>query len=316
MLDHSTFRGIYVIVVTPFTEALEVDEPALHSTLDFCLAAGVHGVVSTANASEVGYLSESERRRAAEIVVGAARGKVPAIVGVSSSHYRLSADFARHAESIGADAVMAMPPTFHMATVQETRNFYRELAASTRLPIVLQNGFGPGATPMSAQLIAELVDELPTARFVKEETAYPAQLTGDIIRLAGERLLGVMGGRAGRTLMEEVRHGICGTMPACEIADVHVALWNAIESGDDRRARGIFQRLLPLLDFEGSYGMPLMKEVLRMRGVIPTAAWRQTGYRSLDDAAREEAMAILDDLAEFMLPAYSHRRQPPIETGK
>jgi len=181
---------------------------------------------------------------------------------------------------------------------------------------VLQNASGPGATPMSAQFIAEVVAELPNARFVKEETAYPAQLTSDIIRLAGDRLEGVMGGRGGRTLMEELRHGICGTMPACEIADVHVALWRAIEAKDDVKARRIFQALLPLIDFESSYGMPMMKEVLQMRGVIDAAAWRQTGYRGLDDAAREEAAAIMDGLAEYMLPAYSHRRSVRNEKAK
>ena len=58
-------------------------------------------------------------------------------------------------------------------------------------------------------------------------------------------------------------------MPACEIADVHVALWNAVQSGDNKRARYIFQRLLPLLDLEGNYGMPLMKEVLKMDVLRP-----------------------------------------------
>jgi 4-hydroxy-tetrahydrodipicolinate synthase len=161
---------------------------------------------------------------------------------------------------------------------------------------------------MSAALIAELVNELPNARFVKEESGYPAQTVGEIIRLSGHKLEGVMGGRAGKTLMEELRHGVSGTMPACEIADVHVALWNAVAAGDDKRARQIFQRLLPLLDLEASYGMPLMKEVLMMRGVIGCSAVRQTGLRPLDDHAREEALAIMDDLAEFMLPAYAHRR--------
>jgi hypothetical protein len=44
-----------------------------------------------------------------------------------------------------------------------------------------------------------------------------------------------------------------------------------------------------------------------MRGVIGSATVRQSGFRSLDDAAREEAAAIMDDLNEFMLPAYRHR---------
>jgi dihydrodipicolinate synthase/N-acetylneuraminate lyase len=126
----------------------------------------------------------------------------------------------------------------------------------TALPLVIQNVIGQGATTMSAALIAELVNEIPTARFVKEESGYPAQTVGEIIRLCGDKVEGVMGGRAGKTLLEEVRHGVSGTMPACEIADVHVALWHAIEAKDDRRVRGIFNRLLPLLDMESNYGMP------------------------------------------------------------
>ncbi len=51
-----------------------------------------------------------------------------------------------------------------------------------------------------------------------------------------------------------------------------------------------------------------MKEVLYMRGVIGSPAVRQAGYRPLDDQARAEAAAIMDDLQEFMLPAYAHRR--------
>ena len=308
MLDRTNFRGIYVIVVTPFTDTLELDEAALRATVRFSLDAGVHGVVANALASEGGYLSEPERRRAAEIVVEEAKGKVPAIIAVSAPHYRMAADYARHAESIGADAIMALPPILHPATVSDIRTYYQELSKATALPLVLQNAMGPGATTMSAALLAELVQTLPNARFVKEETGYPAQTAGEIIRLAGDKLHGVMGGKAGKTFMEELRHGVSGTMPACEIADVHVALWNAIDAKDDKRARQIFQRLLPLIDLEATYGMPLMKEVLKMRGVIPSAAVRQAGFRMLDDAAREEAATIMDDLTEFMLPAYQHRR--------
>ena len=306
-MDRSSFRGIFVIVTTPFTDDFRLDESALERTMEFCLAAGVHGVVANALASEGGYLSEAERKRAAEIVVGRAKGRVPAIVAVSAPHYHLSVDYARHASSIGADAVMSLPPTLHPSTVADLKAHYKAIGAATPLPLVIQNVIGQGATTMSAQLIAELVNEIPTARFVKEESGYPAQTVGEIIRLCGDRIDGVMGGRAGKTLIEEVRHGVSGTMPACEIADVHVALWNAIEQRDEPRVRGIFNRLLPLLDMESNYGMPLMKEVLKLRGVIGSAAVRQSGFRSLDANARAEAIAIMDDLTEFMLPEYRHR---------
>ncbi|WP_423065385.1 dihydrodipicolinate synthase family protein [Devosia sp. CN2-171] len=307
-MDRKSFRGIFVIVTTPFTHDAKLDEAGLESTMAFCLAAGVHGVVANALASEGGYLSEAERRRVAEIVVGAVKGKVPAIVAVSAPHHSIAADYARHAEAIGADAIMALPPTLHPASPAEIKAHYRAIAAATSLPLVLQNVVGQGASSMSAALLAELVHEIPTARFVKEESGYPAQTVGEILRLCGDKVEGVMGGKAGKTLLEEVRHGVSGTMPACEIADVHVALWNAIEAKDDTLARSIFRRLLPLLDMESNYGMPLMKEVLKMRGVIGSAAVRQSGFRALDDAAREEAATVMDDLTEIMLPAYRHRR--------
>jgi len=298
------YRGIYVIAVTPFTDTLDLDEEGLRRTIRFCIDAGVHGIVSTANAGEVGYMSDEERRRAAEIVVEEASGKAATVVGVSTSCARLSACFARHAEAIGADAVMAMPPTFHPAPAGEIRAFYRELAAATALPIVIQNMSGPGGTVMGAQLMADIVAEVPAARFIKEETDFAAMLIGEVLALCGDRLGGVMGGKAGKTLMDEIRRGACGTMPACEIADVHVALWNAIEAGDTAKARDIFRRLLPLLDFEMIYGVPVCKEVLRRRGVIRSSGYRQTGRRALDAKAQDELSAILADLAPLMLPAY------------
>lgn len=307
-MDRTSFRGIFVIVTTPFTDDFRLDEAALELTLDFCLKAGVHGVVANALASEGFYLTETERRRAAEITVGKAKDKVPVIVAVSAPHYRLAVEYVRHAESIGADAIMALPPSLHPSSPAEIKAHYRTIAAATTLPLVIQNVSGQGATPLSAPLIAELVSEIPNARFVKEELGYPAQTVGEIIRLCGDKVEGVMGGKAGKTLMEEMRHGVAGTMPACEFADVHVKLWNAIEAKDDLLARSIFNRLLPLLNLEQDYGMPLMKEVLKMRGVIPSGAVRQSGFRPLDDNARAEAAAIMDGLADLMLPEYAHRR--------
>ena len=305
MLDRTNFRGIFVIVVTPFLDDSALDERGLERTMKFCLDAEVHGVVANAIASEGGYLDRDERKRATEIVVGAAKGKRPAVAAVSAPHWRIAAGYARDAEAAGADAVMSFPPG--LATPGEVKEYYRALGEVTALPMVLQNWFGPGGNTMSPQLIAEIVDEVPTARFVKEESAYPAQSVGEIIRLCGDKLGGVMGGRGGRTLMEEARHGVAGTMPACEIADVHVALWGAIEARDEKLSRKIFQRLLPLIDLEGSYGMAMMKEVLRMRGVIDTVNFRQPGFRRLDAHALSEAALIMDDLADWMLPTYSHR---------
>jgi len=306
-MDRSQFRGVFVIVVTPFTDRLAVDEDGLKNVLRFCFDAGVQGVVATANASEVGYLSEAERRRVAEIVVAEARGRAASIVGVSASCAALSAGFARHAAEIGADSVMAMPPNFHKPAGGEIRAFYEALAEATRLPLVLQNASGPGATPMSPALIAEIAKAVPTVRLVKEETEFPGPMTSEILALAGDRVDGVMGGRAGITWLEEHRRGSCGTMPACEIADVHVAVWRALEAGDEPRAREIFRRLLPLLVFESIYGCAMYKETLRRRGVIKSNAYRQTGRVALDGPAQAELTVLLAALERLMHASYRPR---------
>ena len=103
-------RGVYVSVPTPFDQGLAVEFEALRRVVRFNIDCGVAGVVATANGSEVSYLTDTERRRVAEVVVEEAKGRVATVVGISSSCWPISCDLAVHAEKIGADAVMAMPP--------------------------------------------------------------------------------------------------------------------------------------------------------------------------------------------------------------
>lgn len=298
------FRGVFVIVTTPFTQDLQLDVEGLRRTTRFCLDAGVHGVVATANASEVSYLNDAERRQVAQIVVEEAKGRAATVVGISTTCWPLAVENARHAEAIGADGLMAMPPTFQRPTEKEIRTFYSAISDATSLPIFVQNYGGPGGTSMSAQLVADLIKTVPNARFLKEETDFASVVMSEVMTLAGDALEGTMGGKASIKLLDEYRRGICGTMPACEVSDVHVALWNALEQGDQDRAKQIYRLILPLLSFEVGYGPAVYKEVLRRRGIIDCASFRQTGGRVLDASAHVELDDILNDMTSLMLPQY------------
>jgi 4-hydroxy-tetrahydrodipicolinate synthase len=301
------WRGVFVIVPTPFHPDLSLDLDGLRQIVRFCLACGVHGLVTPANASEQPYLSDDERRAVARVVIEAAGGRVPVIAGVTASTRLIAASLAREAEAMGADALIAMPPNMQRGTEEEIRDYYAAIDAAGSLPIFLQNYGGAGGTPMSARLMAELLAALPDVRFVKEETDFSSAMMTRTIEAAGAALEGVMGGKAGRHLLDEYARGACGTMPACEVSDVHVALWNALEDGQARRAREIYRTLLPLLMFETGYGTAVYKEVLRRRGVIGCAAIRQTGGRTLDRYAQADLTAILDDLASLMHPTFPVR---------
>lgn len=307
----AVMRGVFVILPTPFDDSLRLDLVGLQRIVEFCVACGVQGVVTTANASEAGYLSDAERRQVVETALAEAKGRVTTVVGVSSSCWPISCELARHAEAHGADALMAMPPTFHRPTEPEIRAFYGAIDRESSLPMFLQNYGGPGGTQMSARLMVDLVRGLRHVQYVKEETEFSSVLLTETLDAAKDNLKGIMGGKAGRQLLDEYRRGVCGTMPACEAADVHVALWEALESGEQCQANEIFRLLLPLLNFEVSYGPAVYKEVLRRRGVIQSSALRQTGGRVLDRLAHVELDAILSAIAP--ISRGSHRVPIAIE---
>ncbi|WP_227287739.1 dihydrodipicolinate synthase family protein [Boseongicola sp. H5] len=298
--SQSQWRGVFVIVTTPFKDDLSLDETGLRNTVRFCLESGVHGLVSTANASEVGYLTDEERRRSVKIIVEETAGRATVLAGCSASCAFTATRIAKHAAETGVDGIMAMPPTVNTASAAEIRAFYEALADATDLPVMLQNFAGPSGTYMSPALMAEMVREIDGVDYVKEETTYSSVLMTEVMDLAGPGLKGVMGGKAGIKLLDECRRGACGTMPACEVADVHVALWNALEAGDMALAKRIYHVLMPLLSFEVGYGPAVYKRVLHRRGVIGTPLFRQTGGRVLDDLALVELDDILSDLAPFM----------------
>ena len=72
-------------------------------------------------------------------------------------------------------------------------------------------------------------------------------------------------------MLSEMRRGASGFMPAAEVIDVYVQLWNAAEQGDLARARHIFNLILPLINQLMLLGLPVSKEVLLLRRVLSTS---------------------------------------------
>lgn len=310
------FRGVFAIPPTPFDDAGNVDEGSLRRCVDFCVASGVHGLVAPVNASESIALTDGERLRVADVIVEAAGGRVPIVIGVSGVSTAASTLYARHAARSGADAVIAMPPYVRHPPSDEIVDFYRAVAEAARpLPVWIQDYVGPIGTPMSPALLARLLREVPGVDFLKEETLFAPQIMTAVREQAGDSLKGVMGGMAGRFLLEEYRRGACGTMPACEVADAHVRVWNALDSGDEEEARQLHGQLLPLLNYEAMYSFTIYKEVLVRRGVIASARTRVPGAGVLDAENGRELDLLLRDLAPLLTTQTSGASTPRSSTG-
>jgi 4-hydroxy-tetrahydrodipicolinate synthase len=293
------WRGIFPIVVTPFTDSYELDEASLRRVVRFCIEAGARGLVGPANASEFSTLSDDERERWIEIVVGETAGQIPVVASTTCGHAIPAVALSRFAQQTGADCIMSMPPHVQHPDAEGCYRYYAALSGGLDIPVMIQNYIGPVGTPMSPALIARMCQELRQVQYVKEETLPSSRMISATIAAAGPYCKGIFGGIAGQYVLDEYRRGAVGSMPACQTTDVLQAVWDKLEAADEPGARAIFNRVLPLISYERQYGVALYKEVMYRRGVIATRACRAPGG-ALDAWDCAELDAILADVAPLM----------------
>jgi dihydrodipicolinate synthase/N-acetylneuraminate lyase len=290
-----TWRGIFPIVITPFTEGYEIDEAGLRRVVRFCIEAGARGLVGPANASEFSTLSDEERRRWIEIVVHEAGGQIPVVASTTCGHAIPAVELSLHAQRVGASCIMSMPPHIMHPDAEGCYRYFQALGTALEIPVMIQNYIGPVGTPMSAALMARMCREIPHLDYIKEETVPSPRMVSEVVADAGEYCRGVFGGQAGQYLLDEYRRGSVGNMPACQTTDLLQAVWDLLDAGDEDAARKRFNRVLPLINYERLYGVALYKEVLYRRGVISCRLSRTPG-KELDDQDRTELDAILADI--------------------
>ena len=289
------WRGIFVIVVTPFTDGYELDEASLRKQIRFCIEAGAHGLVGPANASEFATLSDDERKRWIDIVVSETSGQIPVIAATTSGHALPAITLSQYAQKAGADGIMAMPPHVLHPDADGCYAYYKALSETLDIPIMIQNYNGPVGTPMSSALVARMCRELPHVEYIKEETLPEPRQISATLAAAGDACKGVFGGQGGIYMLDELRRGSHGNMPACQATDVQVQIWDKWIAGDQAGARRLFNQLLPLINYERLYGVAVYKEVLYRRGVITSRACRAPG-KGLDADDLAELDAIMVDV--------------------
>ncbi|MHB9031822.1 MAG: dihydrodipicolinate synthase family protein [Anaerolineae bacterium] len=289
------FRGVFTIPSTPFDDTLRVDEAALRREIDFCVGCGAHGLVYPVNASAFTTLSDAERLLATRIVVEQCAGRIPVVAGAAGVTAQHAVLFASEARAMGADAVIAMTPYLNkLAAEADIVAYYRAVAEAARLPVFIQN-HGVGSE-LSVAAMCRVIREVEYVDYVKEETFPATHKLSGLLREAGPKLKGVFGGAGGRFLLLEHPRGTAGQMPGCHVTDVVVRLWNALEAGDQAEAQRVYAALAPLFALEQQWPGGAYKQVLVLRGVIPSARSRGGGEEpdAEDQRALREIIANLE----------------------
>ena len=116
-----------------------------------------------------------------------------------------------------------------------------------------------------------------------------------------EKHPGIFSGSAGRNLLNELARGASGTMPACEFVDVQVQIYSLAAAGRWAEARALFQKLLPMIILEETYGVAFDKAVLVRRGIFKTTKRRGVaGLEVLDSVDEQELDAWWEQLVPYL----------------
>ncbi len=273
-------RGIFPIAQTPFTASDQLDVDALVRQLEFIDRGGVHGFVWPQLASEWSTLTEGERMAGMEAIGAAARKlRTAVILGVQGTDLAAVRRYIKHAERVGADGVISLPPAEN-TDPKALLSYYQEVGKSTGLPMFVQ-----AVGKMDVDLLLELYRTIPTMRHVKDEAGDPLQRVG-LLREKSHDELKVFSGNHGRKMTEELTAGFSGSMPAAGLADLYATTFDLWQAGKRDEARVSHARTIEALDTMLRYGMEGMKYVLVARGVFNTYGVRTPASRGFSEATK------------------------------
>ena len=155
-------------------------------------------------------------------------------------------EFARRAEELEPDGLIAMPP-MEAKSVDDYRTYYRALGKVAKRPVFIQTSGGAQGIDPSVEMLIDLVKEFPNLGYIKEEVVPVNDRMKALIK-AKPVITSVFSGANGYNMTYEMSFGADGDMPEAQFTDVYVAVWDLYQSGQKEKARAVFASLLLMLN--------------------------------------------------------------------
>ncbi len=248
-MDTSRFHGIHPILYAFFDADGRPLRAPIVAQVEAAVRHGAHGIAVLGLATETNKLDTSERRQIMAWTAEALRGRLPLAVTVAEPSVHGQAAFVRSAKDVGADWVILQPPPVTGVSESELLRFFGAVAATTDLPVAIQNAPQFLGAGLSNAALATLNRQHPNVCMLKGEA--PAHIIERLVADT-EGVYRVFNGRGGMELPECLRAGCAGMIPAPECFDVQVAVYEAMrrETPDgDAEAERRYREILPLIVF-------------------------------------------------------------------
>ncbi len=173
------FKGSLPALVTPFQSG-ELDLETLKKLVEWHVGEGSNGLVPVGTTGESPTLTLREHEIVVEEVVKAAAGRIPVIAGAGSNNTIEAIRLARHAESVGADAILVVTPYYNKPTQRGLIAHFTAVHDACSLPIIIYNIPPRSVIDMEPVTMGKLA-KLPRIVGVKDAT-------GDLARVSMQRM--------------------------------------------------------------------------------------------------------------------------------
>ena len=178
-------RGSYPPLVTPF-HGQEIDLHTYESLVEFQIHSGSHGIVVAGTTGEPALLSLDERKLLADRAVKTAAGRIPVMVNTGALSLADTLDLTRHADTIGADAVLVVTPAFTRPPQHGLVGFYEAVCTSTAKPVLMYHIPGRSAVSVAVDTVEAIADRCDNFVGAKHASTDLSWVTDVLLRLGPE----------------------------------------------------------------------------------------------------------------------------------
>lgn len=269
--------GCIPILCTPFDSQDGVDSASLSAQVDWVLAQGAAGVATLALASEGYKLTERERDEVVTTVVEHVAGRAPVVVSADGAGTAVAVDRAVRAASLGADALMVLPPYLVKPGHGALLDYYARIGDAVQIPVMIQDAPQLTGVSMSPALWAQIAQAAPNVCYVKAEgTPQGATISAAIGQSDGA--LRVFCGWGGLGILDALERGAIGSMPAANFTGTFARIHACWDAGDRQAASDLLNEALPYSVWAMQsldHSVTTAKRELMRRGVIQNERLRQ-----------------------------------------
>ncbi len=157
----SNIKGVIPAMITTFGSNEEIDFDRAINFVEYLINKGANGLYITGSTGE-GFLMDLQERKAyAECIVKTVNNRIPVIVHIGAIGTKMSIELAKHAQSIGADAISSVPPFYYGYSDDDLYNYYKDISDAVDLPMIVYN------ISLAGLMNNNLIERLSTIENVK-----------------------------------------------------------------------------------------------------------------------------------------------------